>query len=47
MLEDLTVLEVTDAITGPVAGLMLADLGARVIKVEPPEWRRSLERSGR
>ena len=43
MLEDLTVLEVTDAITGPMAGLILSDLGAEVIKVEPPEWRRSLE----
>jgi CoA:oxalate CoA-transferase len=44
MLKDMIVLEITDAITGPVAGLLLADFGAQVIKLEPPEWRRSLER---
>ena len=43
MLNDLVVLEVADAITGPMAGMLLSDFGARVIKVEPPEWRRSLE----
>ena len=39
----LTVLEVADAWTGPLAGLLLSDFGARVIKIEPPEWKRSLE----
>jgi CoA:oxalate CoA-transferase len=43
MLEDTVVLEVADALTGPVAGLLLSDLGAKVIKIEPPEWKRSLE----
>jgi len=43
MLEDLTVLEVADAMTGPLCGLFLADLGAHVIKIEPPEWKRPLE----
>jgi CoA:oxalate CoA-transferase len=43
MLEDLTVLEVADAMTGPLCGLFLSDLGAHVIKIEPPEWKRTLE----
>jgi len=43
MLNDITVLEVADAITGPMAGMLLSDFGAQVIKVEPPEWKRSLE----
>lgn len=43
MLEDMVVLEVADVWTGPLAGLMLADFGATVIKVEPPEWKRPLE----
>jgi crotonobetainyl-CoA:carnitine CoA-transferase CaiB-like acyl-CoA transferase len=33
-LEDVTVLEMGTFITGPAAGMLLADLGARVIKVE-------------
>jgi crotonobetainyl-CoA:carnitine CoA-transferase CaiB-like acyl-CoA transferase len=36
-LSGFTVLEVTTALQGPSAGLYLADMGASVIKVEPPE----------
>jgi crotonobetainyl-CoA:carnitine CoA-transferase CaiB-like acyl-CoA transferase len=35
-LEDITVLEMGTFITGPAAGMLLGDLGARVIKVEQP-----------
>ncbi len=34
-LSDVTVLEFSHTIMGPCAGLLLADLGARVIKIEP------------
>ena len=36
MLEDVKVLELASVITGPLAGMVLADLGATVLKVEPP-----------
>ena len=36
-LEGLTVLEFSQFLTGPYAGLRLSDLGARVIKIERPE----------
>lgn len=36
MLSDLVVVDLTRALAGPHASMMLADLGARVIKVEPP-----------
>ena len=35
-LHDLRVLEFTHAVMGPTAGLVLADLGAEVVHVEPP-----------
>lgn len=35
-LEDLTVIDCTRALAGPYGASLLADLGARVIKVEPP-----------
>ncbi len=36
LLQDVTVIESASVITGPLAGMMLADLGATVIKVESP-----------
>lgn len=35
-LEDLTVIDCTRALAGPYGASLLADLGARVIKIEPP-----------
>jgi crotonobetainyl-CoA:carnitine CoA-transferase CaiB-like acyl-CoA transferase len=35
-LSDVTVVDLTRALAGPHAAMMLADLGARVIKVETP-----------
>ena len=35
-LSHITAVEMTIAIQGPAAGLFLADMGASVIKVEPP-----------
>ena len=37
MLSDLVVVDLTRALAGPHAAMMLADLGARVIKVEQPD----------
>lgn len=36
-LSDITVIELGTVLTAPLAGMMLADLGARVIKVEHPQ----------
>ena len=35
-LKDITVIDCTRALAGPFGAALLADLGARVIKVEPP-----------
>lgn len=40
-MKDILVVEASEGIAGPVCGLQLGDLGARVIKVEPPEGDRS------
>jgi formyl-CoA transferase len=37
LLGGLTVIDAASFIAGPVAATMLADLGARVIEVEPPD----------
>jgi crotonobetainyl-CoA:carnitine CoA-transferase CaiB-like acyl-CoA transferase len=37
LLSDVTVIDLTRALAGPHAGMMLGDLGARVIKVESPQ----------
>lgn len=43
VLAGLTVLEVAEGIAGPACGLQLADLGAAVIKIEPPDGDRARE----
>ena len=47
MLSDLVVVDLTRALAGPHAAMMLADLGARVIKVESPARRRHPRRGDR
>ncbi len=37
LLEDVTVLDFSEYIAGPYCGFLLADMGARVIKIEPPD----------
>ena len=39
----LRVLEIAEGVAGPVAGLQFADLGAEVIKIEPPDGDRARE----
>jgi len=36
VLRDLTVLDLSQGIAGPMTGMLLADQGARVLKIEPP-----------
>ena len=40
-LSDLSVLEVAQGVAGPFCGKLLADLGAGVVKIEPPGGDRS------
>ncbi len=40
-LAGVTVTEIADGVAGPFTGLLLADLGAEVVKVEPPDGDRS------
>jgi crotonobetainyl-CoA:carnitine CoA-transferase CaiB-like acyl-CoA transferase len=42
-IEDLVVVELAEGIAGPFCGMLLADLGARVVKIEPPQgdWART------
>lgn len=42
-IKDLTIVEIAEGAVGPCAGLQFADLGARVIKIEPPLGDRSRE----
>src|SRR5438445_4084009 len=44
-LHDVTVLDFSQGLSGPLCSLLLGDLGARVLKVEPLEgdWARQLE----
>ncbi|MBM3678089.1 MAG: CoA transferase [Actinobacteria bacterium] len=44
ILDGVTVVELAEGIAGPYCGQILSDLGARVIKVEPPagDWTRAL-----
>jgi crotonobetainyl-CoA:carnitine CoA-transferase CaiB-like acyl-CoA transferase len=35
--EGLTILEIAEGVAGPICGLHLADLGATVVKIEPPK----------
>jgi crotonobetainyl-CoA:carnitine CoA-transferase CaiB-like acyl-CoA transferase len=37
LLQDVTVLDFSEYIAGPYCGSLLADLGARIIKIEPPD----------
>jgi crotonobetainyl-CoA:carnitine CoA-transferase CaiB-like acyl-CoA transferase len=46
LLSGLRVLEFSHTIMGPIAGLILADLGADVVKVEPTEGDRTRRHSG-
>lgn len=43
VLSRLRIVEIAEGIPGPTCGLQLADLGAQVVKIEPPEGDRSRE----
>src|SRR5262249_50304571 len=46
VLDGLTVLDLSSGIAGPITGMLLADHGARVIKIEPPGGDRFRHLSG-
>src|SRR5581483_5328181 len=37
-LDDIRVIEYAEMVSGPICGKMLSDMGAEVIKLEPPGW---------
>ena len=41
--QSMTIVEIAEGVAGPLCGMYMADLGARVIKIEPPEGDRARE----